>query len=188
MYISSLVVSRRNKNICRYLPLFVNTRKTLYASVFVLFCELLRCNNLPACRRKACERPFCLFAAFLCVANRLGVCKYKQAQRKCLKSPKNRVYRRFFANHPPGYRPTRYQAKRFTPPFVVNFFCEKFCFYLYFSYLWILVVKYFHFIMILNFRFLFFYFPDFQRVMIVFYCFVCCILSILLQICVCDIA
>ena len=41
VYISSLVIfvgylSPGNKNICRYLPFFVNTRKTLYASAFCL--------------------------------------------------------------------------------------------------------------------------------------------------------
>ena len=166
VYIPSLDIFRRTKifaDICR----FLRTQKTLLSGFSSYSVVLMEWRYLPICRRKACKRPFCLFAACLRLANLRGLCEYKQAQRKSLKSPKNRVYRRFFVNHPPGYRPTRYQAERLTPPFVVNFFCEKFYYYLYFSYLCILIVKYFHFIMILNFWFLFFIFLIFSELWLV---------------------
>ena len=155
-----------NKNICRYLPLFANTKNAIIR-LFVLFCGLMGWRNLPICSRKACKRPFCLFAACLRLANLRELCEYKQAQGKSLKTPKNMVHRRFFANHPPGYYPHPISTKRYYPAFCRKFFLWKIRWYLYFSYLWILIVKYFHFIMILNFRFLFFIFLIFSELWLV---------------------
>lgn len=99
-----------------------SVRKQKYLAWFAPFCEhkkkrhdqtflLISVNDkpkvLPICRRKACKRPFCLLAACLWLANIREICKYRQDKRKTLKTPKNRAYRSFSVNHPPGHRPTR---------------------------------------------------------------------------------
>lgn len=106
VYISSLATFRREQ---KYLPLFAAfcEHKKRYYQAFRLILWIDGMKNFPICSRKACKRPFCLFAACLWLANRLGLCKYRQAQRKSLKTPGNSAYRRFFANHPPGRGVTR---------------------------------------------------------------------------------
>ena len=74
---------------------------------------------------KADKRPFCLFVACLWLANFRGLCKYKKAQRKSLKTPENKAYRRFFANHPPGDRPAPIATQTPYPAFCRKFFLWK---------------------------------------------------------------
>ena len=74
---------------------------------------------------------------------------------KWIKSGKNGILKQYTATgtHPPPLKTTDQKSA-----FCRNFFSVIFCCHLYFSYLWILIVRYFHFVMILNFRFLFFLF------------------------------
>lgn len=112
---------------------------------------------------KADKRPFCLFAARLCVANCPIVCKYKQVQRKCLKSPGNRVYRRFFADHPPRYRGHPAASQALYPAFCRKFFLWKILLLSIFQLFMNFNCKVFLFFMILNFWFLFFIFLIFRQ-------------------------
>ena len=123
-YLRGLSSGRETKIFADICP-FLWTRKNAITRLFALFRGLKERRNLPICSRKACKRPFWLFAACLCTVNLRELCKYKQAQRKSLKTPKNRVYRRFFVNHPPRNYPHPIATQRDYPDVSKKIFVGK---------------------------------------------------------------